>query len=559
MSYHTFYDTETTGPTPRFDQVLQAAAILTDDDFVEIEAIDERSRLAGHIVPTAGALKVTHVDPYEIARAKHSAYEFAKMLHDTFTSWQKRGQEMSFTGYNTIRFDEEIMRQMFWENLLDPYITSGKGTYRNDLLTVVRALYARNPDCIEIPKREDGRNNFKLENLAPLNGFAGHDAHDALGDVRATIHIARLIRDTDMALWEHMFRMGNAKNATDFVDNEVVFRLLGGQMLNPGILDVCLIASEAANPKSKTAWNLAVDPTPYLDMSAEEILGAMRKTGTPFRTVKCNKQPAAFPINWEFLARVSNDSFEPADTATIQERSDLIRMHQGFQAQTQEALRLKTEGYDAPETLEEKIYSGFPDWNDKNRMTEFHHAADWADKYNIVKSLENKNMRALGVRTVYLNAPQVLSPALRNGCALKVAEERFCLDTNKAWTTVGSLMKELDEWFLAEPGDPELLNIQKWALETYPTASEWTGVPPEAEVSEDAADEATEVAVQGDTSAGEAKPACAKVNTADRHGQIEPASSDPDVAAPDGANSEQQFKAVRQVQEAAVHFLDGLI
>ena len=36
LMLHNFYDTETTGPTPRFDQILQAAAILTDDDFVEL-------------------------------------------------------------------------------------------------------------------------------------------------------------------------------------------------------------------------------------------------------------------------------------------------------------------------------------------------------------------------------------------------------------------------------------------------------------------------------------------------------------------------------------------
>lgn len=533
MAYHNFYDTETTGPTPRFDQVLQAAAILTDDDFVEIECIDERARLAGHMVPTAGALKVTGVDPYEIARAKHSAYEFARMLHDTFSGWQRKGGgELSYTGYNTIRFDEEIMRQMFWENLLDPYISSGKGTYRNDLLTVVRSLYARNPECLEVPKREDGKNNFKLENIAPLNGFEGHDAHDALGDVRATIHIARLIRDTDPMLWQHMLGMGNAKTATDFVDSEIVFRLLGGPMLAPGILDVCLVASEANNPKSKTAWNLAVDPTPYLDLSPEEILAAMKKTGTPFRTVKCNKQPAAFPINWEFLERVSNDQFEPADPATIEERAELIRAHEGFQVATAEALRLKTEGYEAPTTLEEKIYSGFPSWDDKNRMKAFHNAADWSKKLEIVRSLEKPEMRQLGIRTVYLQAPEVLSPTLREQISLKVAEERFTLRTDKPWTTVGSLMAELDEWLAREPEDPELLNIRAWALETYPTAAEWTGTPPEPDDT-DAEPPAEELAETSEEVAA---------NPCDT--QEEPAV---DAAA-----------IARQVEGAQAHFLDGL-
>jgi len=34
-----------------------------------------------------------------------------------------------------------------------------------------------------------------LDTLAPANGFAHENAHDALADVEATIYMARLIRD----------------------------------------------------------------------------------------------------------------------------------------------------------------------------------------------------------------------------------------------------------------------------------------------------------------------------------------------------------------------------
>ncbi len=473
MTHHIFYDTETTGPEPSYDQVLQCAGILTDDDFNEIDTIDVRSRLAGHIIPTAGALKVTHVDPYEIERAQYSAYEFSKLVHDVFTDWSGHGPT-SFAGYNSIRFDEEIKRQMYWQSLLDPYLSSGKNKMRNDYLIMIRALHARNPDVIDFPiNPETGKKNFKLENLAPANGYSGHNAHDALGDVRATIFIARLIRDTDPHLFEHMLGMGNANRAKDFVDNEIVFQLLGGPMLDPGVLDVCLIGSEKTNPKSKTAWNLAIDPVPYLDMSPEQILDAMRKPGTPFRTIKCNKQPGVFPMNWGFLHRVSTEDYEPADQITIDERADMIRGHEGFRKATEEALSLKTASYDAPVHLEEKIYSGFPSWDDKGRMKRFHTQPDWAGKLDIVRQLEKPELRALGIRTVFANAPEVLSETLRKQIDQRLAEERFTLSTDRPWTTVGKLMAELDEWLEKEPDDPELLNIRKWALETYPIANEW--------------------------------------------------------------------------------------
>lgn len=38
-----FYDLETTGTSPAFDQPLQFAAILTDDDLNQVERVDRSS------------------------------------------------------------------------------------------------------------------------------------------------------------------------------------------------------------------------------------------------------------------------------------------------------------------------------------------------------------------------------------------------------------------------------------------------------------------------------------------------------------------------------------
>jgi exodeoxyribonuclease-1 len=54
--------------------------------------------------------------------------------------------------------------------------------------------YALRPEGIEWPMREDGKPSFKLEHLAKANGLLHEAAHDALSDVRATIALARLIK-----------------------------------------------------------------------------------------------------------------------------------------------------------------------------------------------------------------------------------------------------------------------------------------------------------------------------------------------------------------------------
>lgn len=45
-----FYDTETTGVSPYYDQILQFAAIRTDQDFRELDRFEIRCRLQPHIV-----------------------------------------------------------------------------------------------------------------------------------------------------------------------------------------------------------------------------------------------------------------------------------------------------------------------------------------------------------------------------------------------------------------------------------------------------------------------------------------------------------------------------
>lgn len=46
-----FYDTETTGADRCFDQILQFAAVLTDDGLNVVDSFEIRSRLLPHIAP----------------------------------------------------------------------------------------------------------------------------------------------------------------------------------------------------------------------------------------------------------------------------------------------------------------------------------------------------------------------------------------------------------------------------------------------------------------------------------------------------------------------------
>ena len=104
--------------------------------------------------------------------------------------------------YNSIKFDEEFLRNSFFKSLLDPYITIKKESYRFDLLDSVRATNFFNPEKLKSLIIEKGNPILKLDKIAPLNGISNFTAHDAMGDTIATLELAKLINKSATDIWK---------------------------------------------------------------------------------------------------------------------------------------------------------------------------------------------------------------------------------------------------------------------------------------------------------------------------------------------------------------------
>ena len=219
-----FYDLETTGTSAAFDQPLQFAAILTDDEFNQIERVDIRCKLSPHILPAPWAMAVTGITPDQLEDPNlPSWFDFSHKI----SGLMKRWAPATWTGYNTIAFDEEFLRQSFYQNLHpNIYQTQFDHNDRLDLMKVIYAVWDRAPDILDWPHDENGRISFKLDRLAPANGFTAHNAHDALGDVEATIHIATLIRDRAPAVWARCLRNRDKNEVSDTLKSGHPVRLV---------------------------------------------------------------------------------------------------------------------------------------------------------------------------------------------------------------------------------------------------------------------------------------------------------------------------------------------
>lgn len=120
-------------------------------------------------------------------------------------------------GYNSLRFDDEVTRYSLYRNFFDPYAREWQGgNSRWDLIDMVRTAYALRPEGIQWPQL-DGRLSLKLEMLTAANGLEHGQAHDALSDVRATIALARLIRQRQPRLYDYLYQLRSKHKVLDQV------------------------------------------------------------------------------------------------------------------------------------------------------------------------------------------------------------------------------------------------------------------------------------------------------------------------------------------------------
>ncbi|RCX09508.1 exodeoxyribonuclease I [Extensimonas vulgaris] len=307
MSPHSFlwHDYETFGTDPRRDRPAQFAALRTDAELNEIGApLMWYCQPTNDYLPDPQACLITSITPQQCQERGLREYQFAARIEGELAQPGTIG-----VGYNSIRFDDEVTRFLFWRNLIDPYAREWQNQCgRWDLLDVVRMAYALRPEGIVWPRNADGQPSFRLEHLTQANGLAHEAAHDALSDVRATIALARLVRARQPRLFD--FCLGLHKKERVLAELGLP---LGPATARPflhvsgmfpaerGCLAVMWpLASHPANKNELIAWDLAHDPRELADLNAEAIRTRLFTRADalpegvarlPIKTVHLNKSP----------------------------------------------------------------------------------------------------------------------------------------------------------------------------------------------------------------------------------------------------------------------------
>lgn len=267
-----WHDYETWGEVPAKDRPSQFAGIRTDEDLNVIGApLVTYCKPTNDVLPKPEACLVTGISPQKALAEGLSEPEFIAAIHAELSQPGTCG-----VGYNTLRFDDEVTRYCLYRNFFDPYEREWRnGNSRWDIIDMVRLTRALRPEGIEWPNHEDGRPSFKLEHLTVANGIGHEAAHDALSDVHATIAVAKLIKDKQPALYDHIYQLRSKKKVTELIDLMNRKPLLHISSMFPSENGcAAIVAPLAMHPVNKNAvivCNLSVDPTPLINLSAEEI------------------------------------------------------------------------------------------------------------------------------------------------------------------------------------------------------------------------------------------------------------------------------------------------
>jgi exodeoxyribonuclease-1 len=267
-----WHDYETFGANPMADRPVQFAALRTDTELNPVgEPVMWYCSPSNDVLPHPMASLITGITPQEAKSRGLNETDFAQKVLDEMSQ-----HGTCTAGYNSIRFDDVITRNLLYRNLRDPYEREYRnGNSRWDLIDLARVCYALRPDGIEWPMHEPGKPSFRLEDLSTANHIAHEGAHDALSDVRATIGLARRIKIEQPRLFQWALQMRDYQQVSKLLDTVQPSPLLHTSSRIPATRGctamVLPIAVVPDRPKSVIAFDLSADPTPLITESAEVI------------------------------------------------------------------------------------------------------------------------------------------------------------------------------------------------------------------------------------------------------------------------------------------------
>ncbi|MDH2375983.1 exodeoxyribonuclease I [Providencia rettgeri] len=407
------HDYETFGKRPALDRPAQFAGVRTDLDFNIIEEPEVfYCAPADDYLPQPEAVMITGITPQVALSQGVNEAEFAKRIHAAFSV-----PNTCIMGYNNIRFDDEVTRNIFYRNFYDPYAYSWQqGNSRWDLLDTLRACFALRPEGLQWPENEDGLPSMRLEHLTKANGVAHENAHDAMSDVLATINMAKLLKAAQPRMFDYFYQLRNKNKISQLIDIVEITPLVHVSGMFGALRSyVSLVAPLAWHPDNKNTvimCDLSADISPLIELDVQQLRARLYTpkaelagaSPVPVKLVHINKCPILAP---EKTLRPEDAERTGVDRDLCMRNLETLRKNPEIRNKLIE-LFSEPQVFTESDDVDTQIYNGFFSPSDRSTMDIIRETSP-QNLPALELSFEDKRMKELFFRYKARNYPATLS------------------------------------------------------------------------------------------------------------------------------------------------------
>jgi exodeoxyribonuclease-1 len=359
-----FYDLETTSGSPFTGRIMQFAGQRTDENLQPIGEPDNiLIRLSDDVLPEPEAILVHGITPQKTLEEGLSEIEFLTYFHKSISI-----PGTVFTGFNSLRFDDEFMRRINYRNFYDPYQWHWKDKRgRFDLLDPIRMMRALRPEGLKWPMK-DGKPSVKLELLAKENGLTHENAHDALSDVVALIELTQKFKETQPKLFDYLVEHRGKKEVAEVVLSGKPFVYTSGKYASENEKTTVVTALfKHPSRDSAIVYDLRHDPAEWLSKSVQELVTHMTvpygeaTKKLPVKVMQFNKCPAIAPVGVLDDTALERTNI---DLKLMEQHLYTLNQNQGFVERVQASLDIVEKEQQTKldlkdTTVDNQLYDGF--------------------------------------------------------------------------------------------------------------------------------------------------------------------------------------------------------